>query len=912
MAVSPQVGSGRYLGDLNDTVREGIPLEPILYTHFFPGIATSRKAPETGDSMRPKRVPGVYRSSPVEVPLMDALWHDVRYALRILRRNPGFTVVAVLSLALGIGANTAIFSLIHAILMQPLPVVHPDQLVFVGWDVKDWPGAVRQSGFGGSMSYGAFQALDARTDVVNGMFGYVPFGFDPVNTNVKIEGRSTLLDGAAVTGGFFSTLGIPPFLGRVINPQDDGRNSPRVAVLNFDNWQQMFSGVPDVIGKSITVNGSPVTIIGVAPAGFNGLQQGHHTDLWVSLGDGRGIYPFGSVPQNGDPGALDNHNWFWMMTFARLKPNVSREQAQAALNVTFQQFLRGDILKSATDAQLPHVEIESASQGVHQLANRLENPLGLLQGIVALVLLIACANLVGLLLARAVSRRSEIGIRLALGARRRQLIGQLLIEGAIIALAGTVAGAAFAVSAARALLLLFTAGQSVSLNVQLNFAVLTFAGALAVLTTVLSALIPAFRATRLDIGSALKGSALGTSLSREGRSPLRSALVCLQFALSLILLTGAGLFLRTLHNLESENLGFGRERLLLFGINPSQLGYSDAKLVNTYSELLDRLETIPGVRSATASGLALISGWINNGPISLENTSANPKATSNIYSNSVGPRFFETMGIGVVLGRPINRADIDSRRRVAVINSAMAHQIWGDANPVGFRFSYGGHFDPEKSYEVVGLAQDAKFAKVTEKIHATAYIPYSQTPWKLQQLFFEVCGVGEPSALVSAVRAAVQSTDPDLVPFQVKTQSAQIDDSLATPRLFARLSGIFALLAMALAGIGLFGLLSYLVRQRTREIGIRMALGAQRQDILRTILRSTAWVLLIGAAVGGGVSFALARVLRTYWYGIQPGDLWSIAAAALCLFAVALFACWIPARLAVHVDPMNALRHESL
>jgi macrolide transport system ATP-binding/permease protein len=841
---------------------------------------------------------------------MESLWYDLRYALRILRRSPGFTVVAVLSLALGIGANTAIFSLIHAILIQQLPVARPEQLVFLDWDVKDWPSTLQQSGYGGSMSYGAFQALHSRSDIVDGMFGYAPFGFDPANTNVKIDGRSSLLDGAVVTGDFFSTLGIRPLLGRVITPEDDDRSSPRVAVLNFDDWQQAFSAAPDVIGKSITVNGLPATIVGVAPPGFSGLQQGHHTDLWVSLSDGRGIYPYGSLPENGEAGPLDNHNWFWMMTFARLKPNVSREQAQAALNVTFQQFLRSDILKSATEAQLPYLQIEPARQGVHQLGNRLENPLTLLQGIVALVLLIACANLAGLLLARAVSRRSEIGIRLALGACRGQLVRQFLVEGALLALGGTVVGVAFAVSGARALLLLFTVGQSVSLDVHLNFAVLAFAGALALLTTIFFALVPALRATGLDINSALKGSSSGSPPGGESRSPLRSALVCTQVALSLLLLTGAGLFLRTLHNLESENLGFHREHLLLFGINPSELGYSDTKLLNTYGEMLDRLAAIPGVRSATASGLALISGWINNGPVSLENPPANPKAISNIYTNSVAPRFFETMGIGLILGRPIDRTDVDARHRVAVINSTMAHQIWGDANPIGRRFAYGDQFDPAKSYEVVGVAQDAKFSKVNEKIHATVYIPYSQTPWKLQQLFFEVSSLGDPSALASAVRAAVQSTDPNLVPFQMKTQTAEIDDSLATPRLFARLSVIFGLLAIALAGIGLFGLLSYLVRQRTREIGIRRALGAQRADILRTVLRSTGWVLLIGAAVGGGAALALARVLRTYWYGIQPDDPWSIAGAALCLFAVALLACWIPARRAARVDPMAALRHE--
>ncbi|HXW55449.1 MAG TPA: ABC transporter permease [Candidatus Cybelea sp.] len=839
---------------------------------------------------------------------MESLWRNLLYAWRNLRRSRGFTAIAVASLALGIGANTAIFSLIHAILIKTLPVSHPEQLVFVGWDVKEWPGPLLQSGFGGSMSYGAFQALRSRTDIVDGMFGYAPFGFNAENTNVKIEGRSTLLDCAVVTGDFFSTLRIRPLLGRVIGSQDDARSSPRVAVLNFDDWQRLFSGATQVSGKSITVNGTAVTIVGVAPPGFDGLEQGHHTDVWVSLGDGRGIYPFGRVPENGEAGPLDNHNWFWLVTVARLRPGITREKARAALNVTFRQFLRGNILKSATDAQLPYIEIDPAAQGSRQLARSLENPLSLLQGIVALVLLIACANVAGLLLTRAVSRRSEIGIRLALGARRRQLIGQLLVEGALIALGGAVAGIALAAWGARALLLLFTSGQSVSLDVQLSPVVLAFAALLAVLATIFFALVPAFRATGLDVNSALKGSARGTS--GEGRSRLRTALVCTQVALSLLLLTDAGLFLRTLHNLESENLGFHREGLLLFGINPSELGYSDAKLVNTYGDVLNRLEAIPGVRSATASGLALISGWINNGPVSLESPPADPSAISNIYTNSVGPRFFETMGIGLILGRPVDRTDIDARRRVAVINSTMAHQIWPDANPIGRRFSYSGEFDPAEAYEVIGVAKDAKFAKVREKFHATAYVPYSQTPWKLSELFFEVRSVGEPSRLVPAVRGAVESADPDLVPFQTKTQAAEIDDSLATPRLFAHLSSVFGLLAIVLAGIGLFGLLSYLVTQRTHEIGIRLALGAQRTDILRVILRSTGWVLVIGALVGTVAALALSRVLRAYWYGIQPGDPWALAAAVVCLFAVAFIACWIPARRATRVDPLVALRHE--
>lgn len=846
----------------------------------------------------------------VSASLMESLWYDLRFALRVFRRSPGFTCVAVLSLSLGIGANTAIFSLIHAVLIRNLPVPQPKHLVLVDWEVKEWPGALRQSGFGGSLSYGAFQAVHSRTDIVDGFFGFAPFGFDPANTTVKFDGHSTLLDGSVVTGDYFSTLGVHPVLGRTIGPEDELRSSPRVAVLNYDDWQHIFSGATDVVGKSILVNGSPAAIVGVAPPGFDGLLQGQHTDIWVSLGDGGGIYPYGTVTPNGEPGPLDNHVWFWITSVARLKPGISQEQAKAALNVTFQQFLRSDVMKTVADSQLPHIEFKPAAQGINRLANRLEDPLALVQGIVALVLLIACANLAGLLLARAAERQNEIGIRLALGARRRQIVRQLLIEALLIAFAGAVAGLAIALWGARALLLLFTAGQTVSLNVSLEPAVLAFAAALAIATTLLFALVPALRATRLDVNSAVKGSVQGAAPGFERRSWLRSVLVCTQVALSLLLMTGAGLFLRTLRNLEAIDLGFNRENVLIFGINPSELGYSDTKLVSTYVSLLDHLDAIPGVRSATASGLALISGWINNGPVSVDNPPSNPKATSNIYTNSVGPRFFETMGIALILGRPIDRGDLERQRRVAVINSTMAHQIWGDANPLGRRFSSGNKFDPAKSYEVIGVAQDAKFANVREKFHASTYVPFSQVPWKLGQLYFEVRSAGEPSAIASAVRVAVRSTDANLVPFQMKTQSVEIYDSLATPRLFAKLSSIFGLLAISLAAVGLFGLLSYLVTQRTHEIGIRMALGAQRTDILGVVLRSVGWVVATGALVGGAGALVAARVLRSYWYGVEPSDPVTVIAAAACLCVVAIVACWIPARRAARVDPMVALRHE--
>ena len=838
----------------------------------------------------------------------DDMFQDLRYGVRMLIKSPGFTAVAVLSLALGIGANTAIFSLMEAVLLRSLPVPHPEQLVLMKWDTRKWPGGFTQSGYGGSLSYTAFRQLRSHSDAFSSLFGFAPFGFDAANANVNIGGRASLVDGVMVTGGYFSGLGVQPILGREISEQDETAGSPRVAVLGYDYWVRTFGRDPKIVGQSIVVNGAPCAIVGVAPSGFFGVIPGHHPDLWVSLGEERGLFPFSSQPPHGK-GPLADDTWFWLQVMGRLKPGISEAQARASLDVPFQQFLQGAVKSATKPEDLPHITFAPGGRGLESLRRRYASPLSLLQIMVAMVLLIGCANLAALLLARAAARRSEMGVRMALGASRARLIRQLLIEGLVLSALGGASGLLVARWGAQALLsLMASGGQPVALNLHLDLRVLAFAAALAVLTSLLFGLAPAFRATRVDLVSALKETPRGGG--REARSRARHVLVCAQVAISLVLLTGAGLFLRTLENLHREDLGFSQQHLLLFGLDPTKNGYDQSRLLNLYGELLDRLETIPGVRSATASALALISGWVNSGPATAEDAEPTQSGKTNVLSNAVGPRFCETMGIRLLLGRDVEKRDLSSPTRVAVVNESLARGFWPGQNPVGRRLSFGDRFNPEQAYEVIGVAQDAKFSGVREKLRPTAYFPYSQTPWRLGKLYFELRAAGDTAALIPAIRSAVRATDPNLPLFDVKTQAEQIDQSLLDERLFAKLSSFFGLLALLLSGTGLYGLLSYSVSQQTHDIGIRLALGAQPRDILRFVLKRALWTTGIGIVAGVGAALGLARFVRSFLFGIEPSDPWTLAGVALLLAGVALLACWIPARRATQVDPMVALRCE--
>jgi predicted permease len=841
------------------------------------------------------------------LPMLETFFQDLRYAFRRLCKNPGFTIVAVLTLALGIGANTAIFSVVQGVFLRSLPVDHPEQLVAVDWDATNWPRGIVQSGYGGSFSYFVFQELRTKSSSVSNVFGFAPLGYTAANTNVVVDGRAALVDGAMVTGGFFSGLGVNPILGRTINDEDDGASSPRVAVLSYNYWNSRFAADPRVVGRNISVNNLPCTIVGVAPAGFRGVVPGNNFDIYVSLSDGRGLTPFGSRAKKD---LFRDELWFWMQIMARMKPGVTLSAARTDLNAVFQTYLTSTVLKGYQMKELPYITIAPGGKGLDRLRQAIADPITLLQWMVGLILLMSCANVAALLMARATSRSAEMGIRLAIGGSRTRLVSQLLVENLTLALAGSALGVAFAQWGARTLMLLLSPrGAPISVDVHVDLRVLLFAIALAFLTTILFGLGPSISATRVDVISSLKESSRNSVAGRP-RTRMRSVLVCAQVAVSLVLLAGAGLFLRTLQKLENENLGFNRQQVLLFGINPSQNGYEGNRLATFYSDLQARIEAIPGVRSASLSQLSLISGWINNGGIAIEGSQATKEKQPSVYNNAVGTHFFATMGIPVILGRDFEQRDLQSTVRVATVNQAFVSKFWPNQNPLGHRFNFGPEYRPAESYEIVGVVQDAKFANVKEKIHATAYTPYSQERPIPSSMHFAVKTYGESSDLIPGIREIVREIDPALPLYDVKTETQQIEESLSTQHMFAQLSTFFGGLALLLASIGLYGLLAYSVGQRIHEFGIRMALGAQRGNILSMVFKSGTMLVTVGVVIGAAGALAATRLLKTYLYGVQPSDPWTLAGAALVLIVVALIACWIPARRATRVDPMIALRYE--
>ena len=840
------------------------------------------------------------------LPLLETFLQDARYALRMLRKNPGFTAVAILTLALGIGANTALFSVVQAVFLRTLPVDHPEQLVLVEWNKKEWPRGITQSGYGDSLSFPAFDQLRERNSSLSSIFGFAPLGFNSANTNVVVNGQAGLVDGVMVTGGFFSGLGIRPAAGRTISEEDDGAAKPRVAVLGYSYWVSHFGSDPRAVGTNISVDNFPCTVVGVAPPSFHGVLPGHDVDLYVSLSDGRGLAPWGPGAQKA---SLHDELWFWLAVMARMKPGVKMEAARADLNNIFQNYLTSTVLKGYKLQELPHIKISAAGRGLDPLRQAFADPIRLLQWMVALILLMACVNIAALLMARATKRSSEMGIRMAIGASRSRLIGQLLIENLTLAFLGGALGLAFAYWGARTLVLLLSpAGEPLILDVHLEMRVLLFAAGLAFVTTLLFGLGPSISATGVDVMSSLKESTRNNT-GRGIGSKVRGMLVCAQVAISVVLLAGAGLFLRTIQKLENENLGFNREQILLFGINPSQNGYDGQNLTTFYNDMQARIQALPGVRSATLSRLSLIGGWISNGPIVAQGKPHDSDAPT-VYSNEVGANFFTTMGIPVIYGRDFNESDMNGGARVATVNQTFARKYWPNQSPLGRRFNFGDIYEPANTYEVIGVVQDAKFASVREKIHATAYTPFVQKQKSPASMYFSVKSYGDASALIPPIRNLVHEMDPALPLYDVKTETQQIDERLSPEHMFARLSTFFGLLALLLASVGLYGLLAYAVSQRIHEFGIRMALGAQRGAILGMVIKSGMWLVAAGLLIGLAAALAATRMLRRYLYGVQPNDPWVFATAALILIIVALIACYIPARRATRVDPLVALRYE--
>ena len=858
---------------------------------------------------------------------MKIFWQDLRYGLHILVKNPGFTAIAVLTLALGIGANTALFSVVDMVLLKKLPVKDPDSLVlFHSVSNKQFtPGSHNGSN---------------RTDPATGLttrssFPYQTFvrlreqrgacsdiaAFGAIALNVNADGLADVANAQAVTGNYYEVIGVPPYLGRMITYSDDNSAASPVAVISHRYWQKRFGGRSDIIGKQINLNNVAFTIVGVAPPGFEGaMDLGTSMDVAIPMG----WEPTVDGARSEFMGAGD----WWLRIMGRLKPGATVEQARASLDLAFQQSAlehregrqvqrkaRGqEPIRQLEPKDYPHLGAISGSRGEMNGRQFYNGPLRLLLTVVGFVLLIACANVANLLLVRASSRQKEIAVRLAMGASRWRLIRQLLTESVLLSTLGGAAGVLIALWLKDSLLSVGDwAGREFSLSPRLDLRVLAFTFGLSFLTGVIFGIVPAFRATRVDLTPTLKDTGRGSSATT--RSLLSRSLVVAQVSLSLLLLIGAGLLVRTLINLQRVDPGFNEENLLLFYADPSLLGYKDDRLRNLYQQLFARLEAVPGVRAVTFSRVPLLSRMSTNGTFDLPNAKPGPDGrvpqTAEVYFHEVRENFFDAMQIPLLRGRTFSAKDDLKAPKVAVVNQTFVERYLPGVNPVGQRFSMDiARPDP---IEIIGVVKDAKYTTQRDEIPATMYRPWLQTPGAINQMSFEVRTTGDPKAYVGAIRQAVRQVEPNLPLNNIKTQIEQADETLSMERLFAKLMSLFGLLAQQLASIGLYGVLAYSVSRRTHEIGIRMALGANRGRMLTMILRQGMTLTLIGVVLGLGGAYVLTKYLESLnsmLFGVQPRDPFTFGVTAVLLTVVALIACFIPARRATKVDPMVALRYE--
>ena len=840
---------------------------------------------------------------------MNTLLQDIRFGFRMLLKAPGFAAVAILTLALGIGANTAIFSLINAVMLKSLPVKDPQQLVLLQWDDNKWPSKFSQTGWDSrySFSYPTFEDFRAQKDTLSSAFAWVPLGFNDQNTTVGINGEPTVANGQMVTGEYFSGLGVTPLLGRAITEADENPGAARVAVISYAYWSRRFGQDRSILGRSITLNGVPFNIVGVTPPSFYGVQVGTEPDLWIPFDDKPNLRPWSTAPSGNIASVYAARNWLCVNVIGRLKNGVTRAQAQSSLDAVFRHILTTD-WHPTSESEIPHLTLAPASQGLPQLQSSTGQPLYILMIAVGLVLLIACANVATLLLARATSRRKEISVRLAIGASRSRLIRQLITESVLMSVLGGLLGLVFAYWGTHALLAMYGGSNPLVLDTGADSKVLFFTVAASVLTGILFGLAPAFRVTRIELASAMKDTAANVSDAHD-KHRLGKSLIIAQVAASLVLMVGAGLFVRTLVNFENKNFGFNQQHLLSFELDATRAGYHNERLLNFYAQLLDRIQSLPGVKAATAMEYAPFEGWSNNSSAYAEGEGKKPESPM-VRSQRVGPDFFSTMGIPIIAGRAINRTDTLASTPVAVVDETFAQRFFPGQNPIGRHFSQGLKFDPKDSYEIVGVSKPAELTDPHSKLRAKAYYAYEQAPHATDQMFFEVRTQGAPSAVISELRDTVRQADPALPLMEVKTQTEETDQALSQERLFARLTSVFGLLALLLAMIGLYGTMAYSVTRKTHEIGIRMALGANPRNVLAMIIRQGLTLALVGLGIGIVAALGATRLISSMIFGVTAYDFVTFLAVAAILVAVAFFACFIPARRAMRVHPMVALRHE--
>jgi putative ABC transport system permease protein len=825
---------------------------------------------------------------------IDNFLQDLRYAVRTLSGNRGFAAVAIVSLALGIGANTAIFSLIDSLMLKTLPVSHPEQLLQV-IRLKDRD----------SFSNPVWEQVRDRQDVFSGIFAYSGRRF-----NLASGGEAQFVQGSFASGQFFETLGVGTVLGRTFTSADDKRGCAGVAVLSYDFWQRAYGGRADVLDKPISLDGHSFPIIGVTHPGFFGVDVGIASDVTVPLCTEAII--------RADNSWLDERSARWLSIIARPKSGISPSQATARLKTlapeTFKSTLpRGMRADRQAEYLADSFETKSVASGRSGLRSQYRQALMILMVVVGVVLLIACANVANLLLARGAARQREIAIRMALGSGRARLIRQLLTESMMLSFCGATLGVLLAQWGARLLVgLLSNSRNHVVLDLAINARMLAFTAAAAILTALLFGIAPAVRGTRVQPQAAMKAN--GRGVIEGSKFGLGKALVMLQVALSLVLVVGAGLLLTTFRTLASLDTGFDRAHVLLVAVDLRNTNYPPERRAASYQLMLDRLRAIPGVRSASRSDMTPIGGGVWDSELLIDGYTAKSHQDVTVNFNQVSAGYFETLGTPFVAGRDFNRHDTPQSPEVAIVNETFVKKYFRSSNPLGrtFRLNNGPGIFP--AIEIVGVVKDAKYESLREEIPPTAYRASTQDrpgmPAPSPFTNFELrSAAGAPAALIPSVKAAMEEVNRDIT-LQFTTLATQVDESLTRERLLAMLSGFFGALALLLATIGLYGVMAYNVARRRNEIGIRMALGAEQSRVLRMVLGEVALLIGIGLVIGLGAAMATTRFVASFLYGIKPNDPWTLSLSAGVLALVAALAGFLPAHRASRLDPMTALREE--
>lgn len=838
---------------------------------------------------------------------------DIRYAFRLLAKNPGFAAVAVLSLGLGIGANTAIFTLIDYVMLRSLPVRAPEQLAVIARNPEK-PST--------SFNYPDYLYFRDHNRSYSGVIASNSGGGALAFAVPGEHGTSAeVVAGAHVSGNYFEVLGVGASVGRIFTPEDNVTEGAHpYAILSYDFWQRRFAGDHQVVGRPITLNGARFTIVGVAARGFHGINVGTTTDVYLPIM----MMPTVNPPARG----WNSRHWWWLNVMARLKPGATLQSATPEANVLWQQILKADPEYKPAPAwdknqdKYNRMVVLPGNGGWSGLRMQFSKPLTVLMIVVGMVLLIACANVANLLLARAAGRQKEIAVRLAIGAGRFRLVHQLLMETLVISVLGGVMGLLFAWGGVRVMMSLLPKRTiPTELYLTPDLRVLGFAFAASLLTGLVCGLVPALQSTRPNLVTALKSE---TAAARRSRFDLRRVLVVAQVAISLLLLIGAGLFVRSLSNLQNLDPGFVRESVLLVSVSPQASGYKGQRLRDYYERLLAKASAYPDVRAASLANITPLSNSRWNQDVAIQGYTWKPDEKPFIDFNAVSPRFFETLGIPLIAGRDFTNQDYPAVTpdpkpkpdpadklkgpRVVIINETMAKRFFPRTSPLGARLCRDEKFTMEESYEIVGVVKDAKYFGLREATESMIYVPAWRDGANGKTLCLRT--TGRPERLVAAIRRDAAALDATIPVLQTLTMTDQYDNNIAQERMLTTLGGFFGGLALLLAAVGLYGVMAHAVARRVREIGIRMALGARAGEVRWLILRETALMVGAGALIGIPAALALTRLLTTFLYGLTPQDPLSIAAATFLLLGITALAGYIPARRATRVDPMIALRYE--